>query len=295
MMLGTTSQSIFASNVMKHRYEQRYERRYEQRHKATLRSTLRAALWTTREASSRAPSWNDVMSNVMNGVMNNRTSSTNWLTTTTYRADISTYFQDTKHTRTDVRKVPSRHSHHPFQDIQAEALVQGAAKPEPLRWTTLWTTLGMSWTLWTLSQPFNYYEAALRHPFEIWSLLYKEGHVPPSQHSAIFTKATCRLLHVLPNYVRPGQKFFLNPVNSTTRRGISLPAPGYSSLGKNETENSSPVRSTQHPRMNYEIWPMNYELWNMTYELWYMNYEAWIRNSELWTMNYEQWTMNYEL
>ena len=99
----------------------------------------------------------------------------------------------------------------------------------------------------------------------------------------------------LPNYVRPGQKFFLNPVNSTTRRGISLPAPGYSSLGKNETENSSPVRSTQHLRMTYEIWPMNYELWYMTYELWTMNYEAWIRNSELWTMNYEQWTMNYEL
>ena len=101
----------------------------------------------------------------------------------------------------------------------------------------------------------------------------------------------------LPNYVRPGQKFLLNPVNSTTRRGISLPAPGYSSLGKNEAENSpqfGPLNSYEWP-MKYDLWTMNYEIWTMNYELWTTKREFGIPNYELWTMKYEQWTMNYEL
>ena len=104
----------------------------------------------------------------------------------------------------------------------------------------------------------------------------------------------------LPNYVRPGQKFLLNPVNSTTRRGISLPAPGYSSLGKNETEKflPSPVHSTPTNElwnMTDELWTMKYDLWTMIYELRSVNSEFRTMNYELWTMKYEQWTMNYEL
>ena len=162
----------------------------------------------------------------------------------------------------------------------------------------------MSWTLWTLSQPFNYYEAALRHPFEIWSLLYKEGHVPPSQHSDNLTKATCRQFHVCPTTYDPVRSSYSIQSTPPQEGGYPSPRRDIPPLAKMKRKippQSGPLNAYEWTMkydrwtMNYEIWPMNYDIWTTKREFGIPNYELWTMNNELWTMSYKLWTMNYEL